>query len=439
MSQNIKKSPIVNRWFRSQKNDAQYEARQRLAVVQFFPGNGLVRFESPIQPFGIGVLALLCYRLVQQGTRLLHETVFRGFTGFAHSDGSVEYGGERGCEFNYDLSRRPMPGARGRVMDLDRLSGLIIRGLGMDRAVDRHVSETYRLPIKPEMPRILLGFGSGLVPEFVDTEGLRRLAARRMGCTIKQLEKKCGRVSLLDYLRQLYQELVIEPGEGGNTTGCYLLPAEVCDRASTAAVFEDYTELLGVQTWNPARDAANPAGVAMKICKIDPRHVADVDQDTLDRLMAEMRGALGSCHDAFSEDDLCHALLHPAEPLKNSEHTVWTAMGDADYMARLRSLLDPAVAEQATNDDLRAAAADLRAPLVLTGACRPQVIQLQKLELADALHWTPEVLGLKIDANLGVDHIRQRNRKGHAPREDAQPRMAYAVGSATEAHSELAG
>lgn len=447
MSQASKKSPVLNRWYRSQKTPGQHEARHSMAVVQFFPGNAKARFESPIQSFGIGILALLCYRFVQQGTRLMHETVFRGFTGFAHSDGSVEYGGERGCEFSYDLNRRPMPGARGKIMDLHKLSGLIVRGLGMDKATERHVNETYKLPIKPEMPRILLGFGRGMVPEYAPTEGLQRIAARRMGCTVKQLDKKCGRISLDAYLEQLYHELVIQPDHEMNTTGCTLVPAEICDHASSAAVFEDYSALLGVQTWNPARDVANPALLAMKNCKVSPTQLSarpqgtDVSEDSrvIDRVLAEMRRLLGPCHDAFHDEDLVEAIVHPRKALHNGENTVQTAMGNAMFVAKLRAALEPTIAEMATDEDLLAAAPDLEGPLVLSGVCRPQVLKLQQLELEEALHWTPEVLGLKINANLGVDHIRQRNRKGHAPRENDQPRVASAVGSATEADPQLAG
>lgn len=398
----------IGRWYRQRKADGEFNKRTGLCVVSYFPGAGKSRFDTPIQAVGIAIMGVLWYRLKQAGTRLLRTMPFRGYTAEMRSDGTAVYGGDRGVEFSYDLGARPVPNARGRVLDVNKHDGLILRGMTMDKAVDRVVARPWELPIMPEFPGILAGFSA--IPEFCESPALLAMACRRLKCSPKELANNPMRDQ---YLHTIFRDSALSPEHPDNHTGGYLFPVDLLagHDLSTYAFYEDYRHLLGVKTWNPAREIYDLGRNALKACGFDRGHLAALNEKQLDAVFGKMKETLGRFAAVFSLEELQEALVEGKPPKKADGTTLQIAIGDVEYLKLLRSYLTPDAAEQATDQDLLIAAADLNEPLLLTRVARPQVIQLQALPVEEANGWTPEVLGRKILAELEVDNLRARPRK----------------------------
>lgn len=428
------RSIAMSRWYRSRKDQSRHESFSGLAVIQCFPGGGQLRFDGPIQLIGTGIVAVVHYRLGTRGHQTLLETPFRGYTGWANPDGSVVYGGERGCEFNYDLSRRPAAGVGGKTLNPTHHEGLLLRGLAMDRAAEECTHEKHKLPIVPTPPRIMLGFDATRLPAYADTAGLRRLAAKRLGCGANNLNKQ--RISLDRYLPALWEESVLQPGTEGNPTDCYLVPAELVEDARSAAVFEDVGHLLGVPVWNPARSAQNPMPAAcwsLNIKQYDRNAISNWGADIVERVEQRMRQMLGEASTAFEQTSLYEGMVDYRKPIVTSDgRTVRDVLGDVRFAKLMRTFLDDPTAALATDADLLAAADDLSQPLILSGVCRPQVVRLQNLPTEEQLHWSPDLLNVKVDFDLGVEHLRHRGGR-HGSHAESHDRMALPVGSDAEA------
>lgn len=397
----------LRRWYRQRRGDKEFNHRTGLAVVSFFPGGGKAHFEQPIQPLGLAIMAVLWYRLSQVGAKLLRTMPFRGYTAEGRSDGTVVYGGDRGVEFSYDLGARPIPNARGRVLDSEKHDGLILRGMAMDKATD-NVREPWKLPIVPIFPKILVGLPS--MPDFVETPALLTMACTRFNCSMKELAKNPLREQ---YLHKLFSEAALSPTHEANHTGGFLFPVDFLPMESVhgCAFYEDFRELLGVNTWNPARDIHDLGANALKACGFDRGHMAALNENQLNQVVAKMREKLGPHGGLFTIEELVDALVEGKPPVKADGTTLQIAIGDPAYLQLLRSFLTPDVAAQAIDTDLLVAAAELNAPLTLTRVVKPQVIQLQALPVEQANGWTPEVLGRKILAELEVDNLRARPRR----------------------------
>jgi hypothetical protein len=407
-NQNANGTTGIGRWYRQRKADGEFNKRTGLCVVNFFPGAGKARFDTPIQAIGIGIMGVLWYRLKQAGTQLLRTMPFRGYTADMRSDGTAVYGGDRGVEFSYDLGARPVPNARGRVLDVNKHDGLILRGMTMDKAVDRVVAKPWELPIMPAFPGILAGFSA--IPEFCESPALLAMACKRLNCSPKELAKNPLREQ---YLHTIFRDSALAPEHADNHTGGYLFPVDllVGQDLGCCAFYEDYRRLLGVTTWNPAREIHDLGRNALKARGFDRGHLAALNEPQLDGVFKKMREKLGAYAGAFTLEELQEALVEGQPPRKADGTTLQIAIGGVEYLKLLRSYLTPDVAEQATDQDLLIAAADLNEPLVLSQVARPQVIQLQSLPVEEANGWTPEVLGRKILAELEVDNLRARPRK----------------------------
>ncbi len=154
-----------------------------------------------------------------------------------------------------------------------------------------------------------------------------------------------------------------------NSTGTHLVNAEFCSQAHKALrAFEDYSALIGALSWNPARrlkplELPNPAGSLLHEFGIESLEQPISDQQ-LDAMVSAFRLAVGP-EISLSETEVYDAFANSEHPLR-----AWSPK-----LAELRSLLEPAVSETVTNDDLLRAAAAPGNPLIASRGSKIQVLQ----------------------------------------------------------------
>ena len=158
------------------------------------------------------------------------------------------------------------------------------------------------------------------------------------------------------YLDDLWNRQIYYPGDPANCTGCLLISAEFCTQAHKALrVYEDFSALLGAPSWNPARKIAphqipNPARAVLGQFDIH-----DLDQlitdDQLVELETALRQAIGS-DVPLTQEEVFDAIAYADAPIR-----AWSSV-----LPELRSLLEPAIAESVTDDDLRSAGTALSSP-----------------------------------------------------------------------------
>ncbi len=395
------------------QNEAGHEKLLRLAAITWRPGDNTGHFlGKALRPVGAAVLCIQHYAYHTYGrgenVRIDPNVPLLGFRARAHADGSIDYDES---VFQYDAKRRTYPGARGRVIDPERNPSLLNLSMAMHRAVMRNSHETHRLPIKPTFPRVMLAFAPDDVPTYEETPALQHLAARRLGIPVGRLGTK-DPLLLERLLHDLWEEQLRAVDAPGNDTGYVLVDAEFCSHARKALrVYEDFSQLLGVVTWNPARDVLrserpNPAASVLKLAGIDYRQPdwqeGQIGMDTMDALEAAMRRALGPGSEMFAQEDIYDALANPNQKANASKSAkqMLAAMGEDVVIRHMRSLLPELIVEGCTDDDLRAAAQNPAGPLIASGLCQVQVIYMQGVVEEEAFNFSPDILGRKIQANL---------------------------------------
>lgn len=243
----------------------------------------------------------------------------------------------------------------------------------------------------------MLGFAPNEVPAFEDSSVLRQIAARELGIPIERLGANGD--ELLDrLLRNVWEEQLRRPEAPDNDTGLVLIDAELCSNVRKALrVFEDFRGLVGSYTWNPAREVSpvevpNPASAVLAQFGFDPRQDLGktATQEQVEALELATRTQLGEATDLFTVEEIYEALLSPDRPLQ-----AWRQV-----LPKLRAKLDPLVSECTTDEDLLRAAQSPGEPLYASGMCRIQVLGRRGLLDADDLHFAPEDLGRRIDADL---------------------------------------
>lgn len=416
------RSNVIGRFFKQigNRDDEGFQARRRLFCVTWWPGRGDAHFgDELIRPVGTAVLATLHYALepASAGVELVRRMPFRGFTGVAKPNGEVYYGKERGAEHVLDLARKGRPDGQ-----------LISRGLQMDKATDKCIEQTWKLPMVPQFPQIMLGFGPQTLPAYEETPALWRLVADRLDVGVDELSQKDPTLLGIQ-MRDTWQELIIPPGHDGNTTGNHLVDAEFCSQGRLAYVFENFGAkigpakgpgLLGIDTWNPVRGLLprrdNPSRLAFKKLGIEPSDA--MPQEVLDVVETEMRKILGPLNGLYSQDELYTALCSMDDPLPMLEKMPLEVIAESECVSRMRQVLSPEVAEQATYEDLLLAAKSPGSPLHLSRAARIQVCYNQLLDPEEAYHFRPQALGRRIEVDLWADNLRPRQaryqEKSHA-------------------------
>jgi hypothetical protein len=395
---------LTRRHFRQiyRRSDEEHAALSSVIALTFRPGDRTGHFlDKAIRPIGAAVLVALSYASDSVGPdnvrRRLHLS---GFRANVASDGFVQYGGAAGSEFRYDGAMRPFSGAKGAVLDPSRNPSLVDLLNRMDKSCRDSFGRPKPCPSFPRFPQILLTFAPSRPPEFEDTPALRRLAAKELGVSVARLS--ANGPELLDMLlRDVWESRVIPPDAPGNCTGAVLISADLCtERSDFLKVYEDFSHLLGIESWNPAREVApfqapNPAQHILAKFSIDTSQNFNqcLEAGLIEELERAMRHELASTAELFSREEILDGVTSPDAPL-----SAWTKA-----LPKLRSKLTSYVNECTTDDDLLRAARQPEKALFVRGACKIQVLERCSLDDRAALHFAPDELGRRIDADLFVE------------------------------------
>jgi hypothetical protein len=360
------------------------DQRADLVALTFRPGDRTATFNGKtFRPIGTAVGVVLTYDADGALT-------VGGFRGTETPAGDVRYGGA-GREFQHRTDPTNSGGLRFQL-PYGRNPSLVDLAIRMDKLCGRIGRN--RLPRLPLLPRILLGFGKGDLPPYVATPGLRRLAAARLNVTLRHLAGNPPEwVERL--LTDLWGELLADPTAFDPHSGLVIVDAELCAPAHRPLrVFEDFSDLIGDWTWNPARALhiprlPNPAREILAKYGIDPKDGFEqpIPEVRLEAITAEFRETLGDFAASFDEEDVFDALVFPDED----------AFACSQLLPHLRRRLKPFWNETTTDTDLRRAARYPQLALFASGACRVQVFR--RSNDGSALRFGPAELRRRISVD----------------------------------------
>lgn len=341
-----------------------------LTAITFEPASETPSMvEQTIRPLGTTIMIVAGYQEHPYKPDRICMPIC-GMYATAAADGSVSYGGKGSYVFVRDAAIRSRPKRNTRAIDYLREASLLDTSMRMDATCRRVVAKRCRLPTIPILPRILLGFAPFEVPSYADSPGLRRLAARQLGMPAEKLGVN-GEILLNRLLRDVWQNHLIGPDHPENATGLVLVDAELCtDARRSLRIFEDFRELIGDRSWNPARTIKfptidNPAPGILH--QQDIQSAQDFDRVTetqLEQLERGMRQALGEGFERVGQCLIFDALTNPCRPVLDCRTAI----------RLLRERLMPSLAECCTDAELVQAAHEPDRPLLVRGRCRLQVV-----------------------------------------------------------------
>lgn len=380
---------LMGQFFRQRRSPEDLANLSDCCAVTFRPGGHADSFEGRnLQRAGQAVMFTLEY---EQGTSPKtggHGIPVKAYCAVADAVGRVRRVLDE-PRLSVDLWQRPRVGARGRVIDPGRNPTLLETALRMDQRCYAVLCSSKRQGRHLMLPKVLLGFPSCCPPAFADTPALRAIAAQKLGIPQHQLGRN-GDLLLARLLYDVWEESVIPANAPGNLTGNLLVPAELCPGArGFLNVFEDFSQLVGVPTWNPVRDVevimfANPARQVWREAGYE--RLPDFDEPLptglLEQLEERMRTVLAEYAQAFSREDVYDGLTSPDEPLR-----IWSKL-----LPELRCRLPHWAHACCTDEDLRAAVYNPSAPLLVRYACRVQVVS--RVALHDAFRYGFEPKGV---------------------------------------------
>lgn len=350
-----------------------------------------------------------------------------------HATGVVHFSRPR---MSHDFGRNPQPGARKRVLDprepddptvksSDRPNADWVRwALDADKARSVAADNNYRLLASPQLPKIVLGFANPELVPFEVTTALQQEIANHMGQPLRHVEAMD--LSVIATLgRAHWDELFTPPDHPTNRTGLYLIDAKFVSNFSRATrVYEDYSDLCGVDIWNPARDVARMGLTRDSIFPTSPQsasrlaellgvlshtHEADVAnagespnqveamENELLELLSEARKNLGCVAGLFTDYQVLDFVNHPEQEVLNfGKHDLVDKIGEEATAELLRSVLGttrPHLLPYVDDSELVAAAQNLAAPLHVARLPRVQVLRRDlRVPIEDALKFGPQQL-----------------------------------------------
>ncbi len=369
--------------------------------------------------------------------------------------GSIHYSNIR---MAHDFSRNPRPGGRKRVLDPrdegtrvrqgDRPNASWVRlGLEVDRMACRAVANNWRLPAAPVLPVFYAGFNNMSDINMEMTPALLREIAFHMEKPIKAVERM-NPDELMGLARAHWPELWRSPDAADNDTGLWLInTAYITQFQQSARLFEDFTGMLGVECWNPAREIhdatfANPvrecaeenginldttlvaieAGAAAQDVEVDEvidpcysaydfyngqpptepmsdtRFTCSYDEavENLLYLRNCVRGSLGVYSAKFSDAEINFAVTNPDAPLLMTVNDPWNDMVHEDAVRLARQQLQatrPLLSLGTTDEDLAKALENPQAPLYASRMCGVQIMRRDTRMLPEqAFSFTPAAL-----------------------------------------------
>jgi len=359
---------LVCRYFAQRVAPESVSTTNGCYAVTYRPGGYTGSFKGrTVLPVGTATKFVLSYAETPNGTGKSRRVIpFKGYRAMVHRNGEVDYDSGEPC-LHLDLWRRPRSGVGGRVFDPDRNPSLLDTALRMDKACKQSIASRRRLPTTPTAPRTLLEFAPSRLPPFQDTPALRALAADLIGVRVHQLGAN-GNVLLNRLLRDAWEQAIIRPADGN---GASMLDARLCPGATGfLRAYEDFSELLGVPTWNPTRDVqlpfhTNPALEVLQEVGLGrtPDFESPIGDEVIAAMLAGMRERLGDLAGGFTDEDLLDAITAYSGPL-----VAWSK-----ELPRLRAQLPVWAAEACDDEDLRRAALKPAEPLWVRYACCIQV------------------------------------------------------------------
>jgi hypothetical protein len=273
---------------------------------------------------------------------------------------------------------------------------------------------------------VLFTAANNLLQELVNTanQPTTELALPKLVCLVegrhipvdyKKIEALSA--SIPEELREQYKQRLVKEAEilslGTRFGNAAVMPDNAIVKAFTEKrAYEDYSELLGAETANPARKilmAANPASAVLAKNGLEPGWDETAQQETVEQLFAEMREML-PLPELVSDTDLLDALAEPNKPLKLSR--TLSDLADREPAAVIRALRNTmpngaALREHITNDELLAAARNPYSPLRVGAYSRIQVVKTEDLHslpgYATGSFWTTEGYRAQLPVWAGED------------------------------------
>ncbi len=407
---------LIRTWFARRPKHERFEKMANVVILQFFPGLGRKRFDTPLQAAGNSVLACLWHQLEPRGERGdLNTLPFRGYTAEVRGDG-LYYGGARGCEFVLDLMIRPGVN-NGRSIHPERQGGLLQRGLTMMRYAN-NLRGSFVADAIATFPEVLAAVTQQ--PQFEVTPALRRVAAMKLNTTEDKLDEAIG---VDQYLPQLFESLVRAPHSERNPTASWLIPA-IFTTKHNGIFMEDFSDMLGVDTFNPVAMLLNPCRQICKEMNITYEQLLDVSTEgnRFEEYVRRYRDFLGAeLHVHLNSEDIERAALTPDEPLTTAEgKTLQDILGPARFLESVRKNMAEDYRDLASQAELEAAVLSPEKALHVAGVCRPQAVYLQKTDdFASANHWQPSALMSAVHADLWTDKLRVKPKRERRSRQAA--------------------
>lgn len=353
-----------------------------------------------------------------------HVVHLNGYTAEIGADGYLLGGPDRNV-FAYDFTESPRFNAPNFVINPKRNPALGYLGLELDGVRRKYV----RNKLMPEdhlvAPSVYLGFAQDAIPDMEDTPMLRARVARNM-------RRHVGEVDQMDeatrnaFLVDEWPRCVIPPGVDGNNTKFHLINAELCVRAVNWAeqIFERFTELCGVELFNPVRELLNPdRGLENPVREIAtslgiplplpdsmaygdekerlvaraakhgihfpvPTETLGLDQGLL--LEKAIRHSLADLNHLVSDYDIVQMVLNPTQRFYVPEGVKDLAKVPDDDLVLLMRDVAGRYADACTDEDLLHAGRHPNQPLFASGLCSIQVLRVDPANLQQSLQFGPE-------------------------------------------------
>jgi len=304
--------------------------------------------------------------------------------------GAVTFGGEQGCCFAYDFGMRPHPGARGKIINVNKNADLVHIGLELHRLRQRALRLTHELPTAPRLPTCFLGFRENGLPPMEDTSALRHRVSAAIGRSIAEINAMHPD-ERNPLLRAQWASCFRPPSHPSNDTGLYLISQQLCSKVRFA--LRDYLcfeELLGTEMFNPVRrlmptrskkmiSIPNPAYKVLRYAHFKPEEIEDWnaaigDEEVLVGLVKRMRQEMGPVAEQFDDNQIIDLLPDWRVPARLPVYEDPLRIFGRQKTLRLMKHHLGRYSECCREDDLVQAAENPGQPLVVAGLVRVQVL-----------------------------------------------------------------
>lgn len=321
-------------------------------------------------------------------------------------NGEIHYSNRR---MSHDFSIVPYPGAKGRILDpREKAEGKgqhanadwVRLGIEVHQARAKACHANWRLETIPQLPKFWAGFESMSAIDMEITEAMLEDIAGHQQIPLAKV-RAMTEDDLSTLAKAHWPALWKAPNTEGNDTRFWLIEARYVTKFERAHMFEDFSELVGVDTWNPVRGVtggvfANQTRTIAKAAGIDLDNLIAVlntsaeqsgDDTTdaaydnaVDKAMADLAiirtqisENLGVYADLYTVEDLTAAVMNPDERFEIPVEKL--TLDDVVSLMRLQlTESQPLLAAVVTDDELREAAQYPDTALRVSKACRVQIL-----------------------------------------------------------------